>query len=92
MEENGTVPYSVSKAALNMIVVKYALEPRNKEEGFTFLALSLVRWILRIWKVLLILNVSAVPFVPQRSASIEIIPLVQKLKALKSWLVRSWGS
>ncbi len=40
MEENGTVPYSVSKAALNMIVVKYALEPRNKEEGFTFLALS----------------------------------------------------
>ncbi len=40
MEENGIVPYSASKAALNMVVVKYALEPRNKEEGFTFLALS----------------------------------------------------
>ena len=34
------VPYSVSKAALNMVVVKYALERRNREEGFTFLALA----------------------------------------------------
>ncbi|KAL6305096.1 short-chain dehydrogenases/reductase [Sparassis latifolia] len=32
------VPYSVSKAALNMVVVKYGA--RFKDEGFTFLAIS----------------------------------------------------
>lgn len=39
-EHERIVPYSVSKAALNMAVVKYALERRNREEGFTFLALA----------------------------------------------------
>ncbi|KLO11374.1 NAD-binding protein [Schizopora paradoxa] len=40
VEHEGVVPYSVSKAALNMVVEKYAQEKRNREEGFTFLALA----------------------------------------------------
>ena len=40
VEHESIVPYSVAKAALNMVVLKYALEKRNREEGFTFLALA----------------------------------------------------
>ena len=35
---SNAVPYAVSKAALNMVVAKFAT--RFKDEGFTFLAVS----------------------------------------------------